>query len=186
MSVSRLRCTKGYAVLQPCSELEQMECPVTVERRLEELGIDLPNFDDGTYYGLSYGNMKTHHIVGNVLFLSGHTPISNGQILHPGRVGGTVTIDQGYAAARLTGINMIAGMKHALGDLERVKGIIRCLCFVACEPGFTDIHRVSSGCSDVIAEVFGEPAGIGGRATIGIQSLCDNMCFETWSEVEIQ
>lgn len=129
--------------------------------------------------------MKTHHIVGNVLYLSGHTPVRNGVDLHPGRIGSEVTVEQGYKAARLTGINMIAGMKHALGDLGRVKGMIRCLCFVACEPDFNDVHLVSSGCTDVIAEVFGDPAGIGGRATIGIQSLCDKMCFETMAEVEI-
>ncbi len=158
---------------------------MTVEDRLKALDIQLPDFTDGSYYGQSYGRMVPHRIVGKVLYLSGHTPLSGGKVLHPGRVGSDVTVAQGYAAARLTGINMIGGMKHALGDLERVKGIIRCLCFVACEPDFNDVHLVSSGCSDLLAEVLGDPAGIGGRATIGVQSLCDRMCFETWCEVEI-
>ncbi len=158
---------------------------MSIESRIEELGMMLPDFGDGAYYGETYGKMKTHHIVGNVLYLSGHTPVRNGAVLHPGRIGSEVTVEQGYEAARLTGINMIAGMKHALGDLERVKGMIRCLCFVACEPNFNNVHLVSSGCTDVIAEIFGEPAGIGGRATIGVQSLCDKMCFETIAEVEI-
>ena len=99
--------------------------------RLEQLGIELPDLSAGGYYGQSYGKMKTHHIVGNVLYLSGHTPVRNGTVIHPGRIGGEVSVEQGYEAARLTGINMIAGMKHALGDLERVRGLIRCLCFVA-------------------------------------------------------
>ena len=120
-----------------------------------------------------------------MLYLSGHTPGRDGKVLHPGRVGDEITAEQGYQAARLTGINMIAGMKHALGELDRVRGLIRCLCFVACSPDFYDVHLVSSGCSDLLAEVFGDPAGIGGRATIGVQSLCDRMCFETWAEVEI-
>ena len=128
-----------------------------IEERLGQMGIDLPDFTTGPYYGTTYGKMKPHHIVGNVLFLSGHTPVRNGEVLHPGRVGSTVTVEQGYQAARQTGINMIAGMKYALGDLERVKGLIRCLCFVACEPDFCDVHLVSSGCSDLIAEVFGDP-----------------------------
>ena len=115
----------------------------------------------------------------------GHTPVVDGAVLHPGRVGGGISVEQGYAAARQTGINMIGGMKHALGDLDRVKGLIRCLCFVVCEPDFHDVHLVSSGCSDVIAGVFGDTIDIGGRATIGVQSLCDRMCFETWAEVEI-
>lgn len=156
-----------------------------IEKRLIELGIELPDFTDGTYYGTTYGKMKPHHIVGRVLYLSGHTPVVNGAVLHPGRVGSDLSAAQGYAAARQTGINMIGGMKHALGDLDRVKGLIRCLCFVVCTPDFHDVHLVSSGCSDVIADVFGDDMGIGGRATIGVQSLCDRMCFETWAEVEI-
>ena len=158
---------------------------MSIESRIESLGIVLPDFGDGTYYGKTYGKMKTHHIVGNVLYLSGHTPVRDGEVLHPGRIGSEVTVEQGYEAARLTGINMIGGMKHALGDLDRVKGLIRCLCFVACEPDFNDIHLVSSGCPGVLVEVFGEPFGIGGRATIGVQSLCDKMCFKTIAEAEI-
>jgi enamine deaminase RidA (YjgF/YER057c/UK114 family) len=158
---------------------------MSAEARLAEMGITLPDFTDGSYYGQSYGRMVPHRIVGNVLYLSGHTPVRDGRVLHPGRIGAEVSVEQGYEAARLTGINMIGGMKHALGDLSRVRGIIRCLCFVACEPDFNDVHLVSSGCSDLLAEVLGDPAGIGGRATIGVQSLCDRMCFETWCEVEI-
>ena len=156
-----------------------------VEDRLVQMGIDLPDLGGDGYYGTAYGRMKPHHIVGNVLYLSGHTPVRDGKARHPGRVGDEITAEQGYQAARLTGINMIAGMKHALGELDRVRGLIRCLCFVACSPDFYDVHLVSSGCSDLLAEVFGDPAGIGGRATIGVQSLCDRMCFETWAEVEI-
>ena len=159
---------------------------MNIEQRLQSLGIEVPDLSGESYYALRYGNMKPHHIVGNVLYLSGHAPIRNGVILHPGRVGGALSVEQGYEAARLTGINMIAGMKHALGDLDRVAGLIRFLCFVACEPHFTDVHKVSSGATDLLAEVFGDPAGIGGRATIGVQSLCDSLCFETWAEVEIR
>lgn len=156
-----------------------------IEQRLVELGIELPDLSGDAYYGHHYGPMKTHHIVGNVLFMSAHAPIRDGRVVHPGRIGGAVSVEQGYEAARLTGINMVAGMKHALGDLDRVKGLIRCLCFVACEPGFTDIHKVSSGASELLVQVFGETAGVGGRATIGVQQLCDDLCFETWFEVEI-
>ena len=156
-----------------------------VKKKLKELGIELPDFGDENYYGQSYGKMKTHHIVGNVLYLSGHTPVINGTVMHPEQIGADVTVEQGYAAARLTGINMIADIKHALGNLDKVKGFIRCTCFVACEADFNDVHLVSSGCTDVIADVFGQTVGIGGRATIGVQSLCDRMCFEILSEVEI-
>ena len=158
---------------------------MTPDDRLRAAGIDLPDLGGPAYYGLTYGRMATHRIVGPVLYLSGHTPVLDGRVLHPGRVGEDVTVEDGYAAARRTGINMLAGMRHALGDLGRVKGLIRCVCYVACAPGFHDVHLVSNGCTDLLAEILGDPAGIGGRATIGVQSLCDRMCFETVAEVEI-
>lgn len=157
-----------------------------IEKRLEELGVTLPRLDAKTYYGMSYGSMKPYHIVGNVLHLSGHVPDRDGVPVHPGRLGETVTLEQGIEAARITGINAIAGMKQALGDLDRVTGIIKSLNFVACAPDFTDVHKVSSGMTDFLAEVFGKEIGIGGRATIGIQTLALNNCFETWMEVEFR
>ena len=158
---------------------------MTVEDRIATLGLALPDMSKEGYSGSDFGPMKPHHLTGNVLQLSRHAPILDGAIVHPGRLGGDVSLAQGYEAARLTGLNAIAGMKYALGDLERVAGIVKCLCFVACEPDFTDVHRVSSGLSDLLQEVFGKEIGTGCRATIGVQSLARNMCFETLMEVEI-
>jgi enamine deaminase RidA (YjgF/YER057c/UK114 family) len=158
---------------------------MTVEDRLRDQGLTLPDFSREGYYGTGFGPMKPHHIVGSVLHLSGHVPIRDGAILHPGRLGRDVTVEQGYEAARLTGLNAIAGMKHALGDLARVRSVIKCLCFVACEPDFTDVHKVSSGLSDMLVDAFGREMGLACRATIGVQTLADNLCFETWMEVEI-
>lgn len=155
------------------------------EERLATLDLALPDFGRQGYYGTGFGPMKPHHIIGPVLHLSGHVPIRNGDILYPGRLGEAVSIAEGYEAAQLTGLNAIAGMKHALGDLRRVRGIIKCLCFVACAPDFSDVHKVSSGLSDRLTEVFGEEIGLACRATIGVQSLAGNLCFETWMEVEI-
>ncbi len=156
-----------------------------IEKRLEEMGVKLPMPEGKSYYGATYGTMKPFHIIGNVLHLSGHVGCDiNGDPLFPGRVGETVTLEQGIASARQTGINALAGMKQALGDLDRVKGLIKSLCFVAAAPTFTDVHKVSSGMTDFLAEVFGRDVGIGCRATIGIQVLARNNCFETWMEVE--
>jgi enamine deaminase RidA (YjgF/YER057c/UK114 family) len=160
---------------------------MNVERRLRELGIELPDFGDETYYGTTtYGSMKPFHIIGNVLHLSGHVPERDGKVVYPGRLGETVTLEQGIEAARITGINAMAGMKQALGDLDRVVGIIKSLNFVACAPDFHLVHKVSSGMTDLLAEVFGRDIGIGCRATIGIQALALNNCFETWMEVEFR
>jgi enamine deaminase RidA (YjgF/YER057c/UK114 family) len=156
-----------------------------VEQRLQDLKITLPDFGEVGYYGESYGKMKAHHRVGNLLFLSGHVPERNGTILHPGRLGDTLTIEQGYEAARLVGTNCLAGLKHAVGDLDRVVSIVRSLCFVVCTPQFHDVHKVSSGATDLFAEVLGD-RGIGGRATIGVASLARNHCFELWLTAEVE
>ncbi|MGH7126637.1 MAG: RidA family protein, partial [Stellaceae bacterium] len=81
---------------------------------------------------------------------------------------------------------VIAGIKQAVGDLERVKSIVRTLNFVVCTPEFTEVHKVSSGLSDLLAEVFGRERGIGGRATIGVMALACGNCFETWATVELR
>lgn len=156
------------------------------DARVRELGLDLPDFASAGYYGADYGSMKSHHIVGDILFLSGHVPERlDGTPLHPGRLGAEVTVEQGYEAARLTAVNCLAGIVLALGTLNRVRGIIRQLCFVTSAPGFTDVHRVSSGASDLLRDVFGPDVGLGGRATIGVMSLSHDHCFENWLDVEI-
>ncbi len=159
---------------------------MNIEKRLEAMGIELPDFGPESYYGATYGKMKPYHLIGNVLHLSGHVPEVNGQIMCPGRLGATLTLEEGYEAARITGINVLAGIKQAIGDLDRVAGIIKSLNFVVCEPDFYEVHKVSSGLSDLLAEAFGDEIGIGCRATIGIQSLARNNCFETWLSTEVR
>jgi len=166
-----------------------------VEARLKELGIELPDLgqwqgDLGTdqpYYGQQYGKMKPFHLTGNMLVLSGHVPtMANGEPLHPGRVGGDVSVEEAYQAARLTGINCLAGIKQAIGDLNRVVALVRTLNFVAVAPDFAAPNLVSSGLTDLFADVFGPKIGIGCRATIGIVSLAHNHCFESWMDLEVR
>ncbi|MBX2868398.1 MAG: RidA family protein [Acidiferrobacterales bacterium] len=156
-----------------------------IESRLKELGYELPPTEGDDYYGTLYGTMKPFHIVGSVLHLSGHVPIRDGKPVFPGRLGESVTVAQGQEAAALTAMNAIAGIKQALGDLDRVVSIIKSLNFVACAPDFSDVHVVSTAMANRFVEIFGEEIGIGCRATIGVQSLANNFCFETWIEVEI-
>jgi enamine deaminase RidA (YjgF/YER057c/UK114 family) len=156
-----------------------------VEQRLRSMGITLPDFGKIGYYGTTYGTMKAHHQVGSLLFLSGHVPEKDGAVMYPGKLGDGVTLEQGYAAARLTAVNSLAGIKHAIGDLDKVTSVVRSLCFVACTPEFHDVHRVSSGATDLFAEAFGPERGIGGRATIGVVSLARNHCFEIWLTLEV-
>ncbi|MFI4996597.1 MAG: RidA family protein [Hyphomicrobiales bacterium] len=157
-----------------------------IERRIAELGLDVPDFVREGYYGSSYGSMKPFHITGNLLFLSGHVPQRGATVMFPGRLGAGLSVAEGREAARLTGLNVIAGIKQALGDLELVSSIVRSLNFVVCTPEFTQVHEVSSGLSDLLAEVFGPERGIGGRATIGVMALAAGNCFESWVTVEIR
>jgi enamine deaminase RidA (YjgF/YER057c/UK114 family) len=149
------------------------------------LGLDIPDFAATGYYGADYGTMKPFHRAGSLLFLSGHVPQRGDTLIHPGRLGDTVTTDQGYAAARATGENLLGGIRQAVGALDRVKSIVRTLNFVVCTPDYTDVHRVSSGLSDLLVQVFGPERGLGGRATIGVMALANGACFETWATVEL-
>ncbi|HEX3500873.1 MAG TPA: RidA family protein [Stellaceae bacterium] len=155
------------------------------EQRIAELGLDVPDFIRDGYYGTSYGTMKPFHIAGHLLFLSGHVPQRGATIIYPGRLGADLSLADGYQAARLTGLNVLAGIKQAVGDLDRVKSLVRSLNFVVCTPDFTDVHKVSSGLSDVLAEALGSERGIGGRATIGVVALAGGNCFESWVTVEL-
>jgi enamine deaminase RidA (YjgF/YER057c/UK114 family) len=157
------------------------------EARLRELGIDLQDFSRQPYTGLRYGSVKPHHQVGRVLYLSGHLPeLADGTVVKPGVLGLDLSVEDGYAAARQAGLNALAGIRFALGDLDRVAAIVRSLNFVVCAPGFHDIHLVASGATDLFRDVFGPEVGIGGRATVGVTSLARGHCFETWLTVEVR
>lgn len=149
------------------------------------MGLDIPDFDRIGYYGADYGMMKPFHRVGSLLFLSGHVAQIGTTITHKGRLGQDLTTEQGYAAARQTGLNLLGGIRQAVGSLDRVTSIVRTLNFVVCTPEYEDVHKVSSGLSDLLVEVFGRERGLGGRATIGVMALAGGVCFETWATVEI-
>ena len=158
----------------------------TPERLAIEMGLDIPDFDRDGYYGADYGTMKPFHRVGSLLFLSGHVAQVGTAITHKGRLGQDLSVDQGYQAARRTGLNVLGGIRQAVGSLDRVRSIVRTLNFVVCTPDFEDVHKVSSGLSDLLLEVFGPKRGLGGRATIGVMALAGGVCFETWATVEVE
>jgi enamine deaminase RidA (YjgF/YER057c/UK114 family) len=160
------------------------------EKLALQMGLDIPDFDLTGYYGADYGTMKPFHKVGSLLFLSGHVAQVGSELTqkltHKGRLGADVTTDQGYLAARQTGFNVLGGIRQAVGSLDRVKGIVRSLNFVVCTPDYEDVHKVSSGLSDLFVDVFGPERGLGGRATIGVMALAGGVCFETWVTVEVE
>lgn len=134
------------------------------EARLKQLGIELPAAPR------PMGSYVTAVRAGSLLFLAGHGPIQEGRVVHAGRVGRELTIEQGQAAARLTGLNLLATARAALGSLDRVRRVVKVLGMVNCADDFTEHPKVINGFSDLMVEVFGD-AGRHARSAVGMGSL---------------
>lgn len=146
--------------------------------RLARLGIVIPPPPP------PIANFLTHVREGNLLFLSGQGPREVDGHLHSGKVGAEVSVDEAYAHARLTGINLIAVMQAALGDLRRVKRVVKLLGMVNGTVDFADHPSVINGCSDLFIEVFGE-RGHHARSAVGMASLPGNITVEIEAVISI-
>ena len=140
-------------------------------QRLAALGIKLPPPPP------PIANFVTHVVEGNMLYLSGQGPREADGFLHAGKVGGGVGVEEAYRHARLTGINLLAVMQEALGDLSRVKRVVKLLGRVNAVPEFEDHPSVINGCSDLLIAVFGA-AGEHARSAVGFGSLPGNITVE--------
>jgi len=139
--------------------------------RLKAMGIVLPEAPS------PIANFVTHVAEGSLLFLSGQGPSEADGTLHTGKVGAGVSIEDAYGHARLTGINLIAVMHAALGDLGRVRRVVKLLGMVNATPEFSDHPAVINGCSDLMNAVFGE-RGIHARSAVGFSSLPNQITVE--------
>lgn len=136
-----------------------------MDARLAELGIELPvaAAPAGAYVPF----VKS----GNLLFVAGQITLWNGDVRYKGRLGDDMSVDDGYAAARLCGLNLIAQAREACGgDLGRVTRVVRLGGFVQCTADFMEQPKVINGASDLMVEVFGD-AGRHARAAVGTISL---------------
>jgi len=127
------------------------------------------------------------HIVGDRAIVSGHGPQgADGSFAQPlGKVGAELTEEQGYAAARLTALSVIASLDRALGDLDRIRGWVRVFGMVNSAPGFRRQPAVINGFSEVILEVFGADVGRHARSAVGLYELPFNIPVEVEAEVTI-
>lgn len=158
---------------------ELAERPETTPyERLKALGIALPEAPRPV------ANFVTHVIEGDLLFLSGQGPTEPDGRQYTGKVGGDVTVREAYDHARLTAINLIAVMHQALGDLSRVKRIVKVLGMVNAELDFAEHPAVMNGCSDIFVDVFGE-RGIHARSAVGFGSLPGQITVEIEAVVAI-
>ncbi len=152
---------------------------MSAEDRIKELGITLP--DTPPPMGSYVPSVRT----GNLLYLSGLGPAASPDgTTMAGKVGQDYTVEQGYEAARLTGINILARLKGELGDLEKVKRVVKLLAMVNCTPDFTSPPAVANGCSDLLVEVFGEK-GRHARSAVGLTALPNNIPVEIEIIVEV-
>ena len=152
---------------------------MTPEAKLEALGLTLPPVS------APIGSYVTCKRQGNLLYLSGAGPIVQGEVLYRGKVGAEITPDVGYEAAKVSALNLIANLKAELGDLSKVKSIVKLLGLVACADGFYGQPGVINGASDLLYEVFGEK-GRHARSAIGVFSLPMNIPVEIEMIVEVE
>ncbi|MFT9330439.1 MAG: RidA family protein [Acetobacter persici] len=136
----------------------------TPEARLKDLGITLPT------PAAPVANYVACVQTGNLLVVSGQLPLADGKLFATGKLGGAVAVDTAVEAARYSMINLIAQVKAAVGDLSRVKRVVRLGGFIACTPEFTAHASVMNGASDLAVDVFGD-AGRHARSTVGVPSL---------------
>lgn len=151
----------------------------TIDSRLAELGIELPEAT------APVANYVPYALSGNTVYISGQVPILGGKFKYTGKLGGDVSIDDGYQAARLCALNVIAQVKAACGgDLDRVVRCLKLGGFVNSTPDFGDQPKIINGASDLMVEVF-EDKGRHARFAVSAASLPFNVAVEVDAVFEI-
>jgi len=149
-----------------------------IEKRLKELGITLPAPPKPV------ANYVPAVRAGNLLFVSGHGPYNDGKTMVSGKLGKELTIEEGYKTARNVALNCLASVKATLGDLNKVKRVVKLLGMVNCTEDFKDQPKVINGASDLLVEVFGD-AGRHARSAVGMQSLPNGIPVEIEMILEV-
>jgi enamine deaminase RidA (YjgF/YER057c/UK114 family) len=150
-----------------------------IEAKLKELGLELPPAVTPV------ANYVPAVRAGNLVFLSGHGPFNEDGTLITGKVGSDLTVEQGYQAARRVGIGLLGSLKATIGDLDKVKQVVKLLGMVNCGPEFADQPKVINGASDFLVEVFGD-RGKHARSAVGMIALPLNIAVEIEMIVEME
>ena len=142
-----------------------------VNAKLEEMNVVLPPVPPlaGLYTPIRQ--------MGNILYVSGQGPTVNGIPLLRGKLG-TLSVEQGQFADRHCALNALSNLKSYLGNLDKLKGVVKTLGFVASDIGFGRQPEVVNGCSEFLKELFGTENGIGARSAIGVAQLPDDIPVE--------
>src|SRR5579859_3117182 len=148
------------------------------ERNLAKMGLTLPPAPTAV------ANYVGAVVVGKLVFVSGHGPVQNGELIYRGKLGREFTTAQGQEAARLVMLNCLATLKAAIGSLDRVRRVVKLLGMVNGTPEFTEQPQVINGASDLLVAVFGD-RGRHARSAVGMGSLPFNIAVEIEMIVEI-
>lgn len=132
--------------------------------RMSELGIELP---DPPQAVASYVPVR---VVGTTAFVAGQCPMADGRVMHPGRLGENVGIDDGVDASRRAALQALSALREALGGFGRLRNIAQVTVYLAASTDFVDHPKVANGASDALVEILGEP-GRHARAAVGMTSL---------------
>ena len=135
---------------------------MNLEERIQELGLQLPPPPPAG------GVYKPVVISGNMLYVSGQGPVQNDASLIKGKVGSDLNTDEGYQAARQVGLTMLATIKDQLGDLTRIKRLVKTLGMVNSQPDFYEHPKVINGFSELMVELLGDDLGKGARSAVGM------------------
>ena len=149
------------------------------EAKLAELGLQLPSAPG------PIANYVRAVRTGNLLFVSGHGPTRDGKYLFTGKLGKDLTIDDGYKAAQLVCLNCLASAREALGDLDRVKRVVKLLGMVNSAPDFGHQPEVINGASDLLVQLYGD-SGRHARSAVGMGALPRNIAVEIEMILEVE
>ena len=165
----------GLALLPGCGAASA----ASPEEKLAELGIALP------VVMAPVANYVPAVRVGHLVFIAGHGPVRADGSFVTGRVGDDLTVEDGYAAARLTALQLLAALKAEIGSLDKVVRIVRLFGMVNAPAGFGQQPEVINGASDLLVEIFGPEKGKHARAAVGMGSLPRNIAVEIEMVVEV-
>ena len=149
-----------------------------VEEKLKELGLELP--PPATPVANYVPAVRT----GNLVFLSGHGPVEKNRLIR-GKLGRDLTVEEGYQAARIVAIGLLGSLKGVVGDLDKVRQIVKVLGMVNCVPDFLDHPQVVNGASDLLVEVFGD-RGRHARSAVGMPALPIDIAVEIEMIAEVE
>ena len=152
---------------------------MNAEAKLKKMGLELPSPTKPV------ANYVSAVRTGNLVFLSGHGPLREDRTMITGKVGADLTIEEGYEAARRVALGLLSSLKTEIGDLDKVRRVVKLLGMVNCTPDFVDQPKVINGASDLLVELF-DDKGRHARSAVGMNALPMNISVEIEMVVEVE